>query len=229
MLARDVKIVYCFYMTSLQAYRDQFKALYDAVERSHRESLQSNRGHGFDHDLAVAQMTTRLAHDLRTAHKSWVAGIIHSTDRLFPKESYQAQLRAYLLLLPENFFSPEEVEEILFAVLEHDALSPVHQSPTQAILQDADKLVNMQATAILRVGQFRHALPAIELSHLDNKNPDSTYLSPKSALDNLRIMSEENPLLMHTKKGKELARTYADRLRSYEIQIQEDYRFLGLS
>lgn len=215
-------------MESFNSYRKKFSALYGAVKSMHEASPYRHRGHGFDHDVAVAQMAVLIAPTPRLAEMGWVAALIHSTDRLTEVGGCPAQLREYLGLLPMNFFSDEEIEEIYLAVLEHSEKSPLHRSPTQEILQDADKLINLQATVLIRSGQFRSKIPAIEFPYVEKTNPASTYHAPKSVLDGCRISVYEYPQLISTQKGKELASVYVERFRQYEQQILEDHRLLGL-
>lgn len=215
-------------MRSFDAYRERFIALYEAVKRTHEVSHNQHHGHGLDHDVAVAQMAALIAPTSRLSDTGWVAGLMHSTDRLVATDAYTTHLRAYLDLLPAPEFSNEEIEEIYIAVLEHDQKVPLHRSPTQEVLQDADKLVNMQATMLIRAGQFHADIPTVELSHLEKMNPASTYHAPKNVLDNTRIIAAEYPGLLHTPKAKELASVYMKRLREHEQHILEDHRLLGL-
>ncbi len=215
-------------MKTFDEYRAQFATLYGAVKEDHALSAHRHRGHGLDHDVTVAQMAAYLAPSQHLAEMVWVAGLIHSTDRLLGGASPTEKLREYLTKLPGNLFSKEESEEIFLAALEHSEKMPSHRSPTQEILQDADKLVNMQAAMLIRVGQFRHDMPALELQYLDHSNPQSTYHHPINALDNVRMVSEEYPPLLFTPKGKELGARYATALRSYQESIARDYDLLGL-
>lgn len=215
-------------MESFDAYRGKFTVLYAAVKDLHARSLHQHRGHGLDHDAAVAQMAALIAPTPRLSDIGWVAGLMHSTDRLVAADAYTTHLRAYLDLLPANEFSKEEIEEIYIAVLEHDQKVPLHRTPTQEVLQDADKLVNMQATLLIRAGQFHTDIPTVELSYLEEVNPASTYHAPKNVLDNARIIATEYPELLHTPKAKELASVYMKRLQEYEQQILEDHQLLGL-
>lgn len=216
------------YMGTFDSYRKKYAALYAAVKDTHEASAYRHRGHGLDHDVAVAQMAVFIAPTTQLADKGWIAGLIHSTDRLVEASEYTKRLRSLLALLPIHAFSAEEVEEIYIAIFEHDQKSPTHRSPTQEILQDADKLVNMQATLVIRAGQFHANIPTIELSYLKELNPASTYSRPRSVLDNIRIIALEYPSLIHTEKGKELASRYAQRLREYERQVLDDHEKLGI-
>ena len=215
-------------MKSFNSYRKEFSTLYIAVRNKHATSPHQHRGHGLDHDVAVAQMAALIAPTPRIADSGWVAALIHSTDRLVEVSRCGAQLREYLGLLPVNFFNDEETEEIYLAALEHSEKLPLHRSQTQEILQDADKLINMQATVLIRAGQFRSKIPAIEYPYMEKTNPASTYHAPKSVLDGCRISIYEYPQLINTQKGKELASVYVERFRQYEQQILEDHQLLGL-
>lgn len=216
-------------MRTFNEFRSRYARLYAAVKTEHEQSSHKHRGHGLDHDAAVAQMAALIAPAEKLADMGWVAGLIHSTDRLMKGIDPASKLREHLSLLPPEGFSPSEVEEIFVAALEHAEKIPTHRSPTQEILQDADKLVNMQAMVLIRVGQFRHDMPAVELQYLKGKNPASTYHAPKNVLDNVRIVAEEYPPLLFTEKGRELGLQYAEQLRTYERQVLADYTLLGLT
>jgi len=214
---------------SFEEYRTQFHDVYAHVKREHLASPNRHQGHGFDHDVAVAQMAARIAPSERLADMGWVSGLMHSTDRLIEADQYQSSIDKLLTLIPPNLFTPQEINDIYLAVLEHDQKTPAHRSPVQEVLQDADKLVNMQATVIMRAGQFRPDLPVLEYQHLSTKNPMSTYQDPQNILDNLKIMYSENPDLLFTEKGRELGAVYADRLAAYAQQVTDDCSMLGLT
>lgn len=216
-------------MKSFEAYRTTFAELYASVKEAHERSPRQHYGHGFDHDVAVAQMAALIAPSEKVADMGWIAGMIHSTDHIVNNLSEcAAALRDVLTKLPAGLCTKDEVEELYLAALEHGEKVPAHNSPTQEVLQDADKLVNMQALLLVRVGQFRSDTPAIELAYLDATNPASTYHAPRSVFDNIRIVAAEYPSLLHTEKGKKLASVYVQRLQVYERHILEDYRLLGL-
>lgn len=216
-------------MKSFEAYRATFAELYTSVKHAHKQSSNQHYGHGFDHDTAVAQMAALIAPSEKIAKMGWVAGIIHSTDHIVKESECAATLRDFLAKLPAELCTQDEIEEIYLAALEHAEKIPAHRSPTQEVVQDADKLVNMQAALLIRVGQFRPGTPALELTYLDTINPESTYHAPKSVFDNIRIVAAEYPPLLHTEKGKKLASIYAQRLQAYERHILEDYQLLGLA
>lgn len=215
-------------MLSFERYRTEFRQLYDSVKQAHYASPHAHRGHGIDHDVTVAQMAAYVSDSPCLARKGWVAGLIHSADRVVGKKACPSKLREYLNELPKEFFTSAEIEEIYLAALEHDEKIAPHQSPTQAVLQDADKLVNMQSMVIIRSGQFRPDMTALELDHLVKMNPQSTYLSPASVFDALRILPLEYPDMLVTPKAKELSRVFAARLERYAEHVLEDYEMLGL-
>lgn len=215
-------------MISFEQYRDEFRPLYDAVKRAHHASPHKHRGHGIDHDVTVAQMAAYLSDTPGLARTGWVAGLIHSADRVVGKEAFPSKLREYLSELPKECFTPAEIEEIYLAALEHDKKIAPHQTPTQAVLQDADKLVNMQSMVVIRSGQFHPDMTALEFDHLTKMNPQSTYHLPKSVFDALRILPLEYPDMLVTPKAKELSRVYGVRLERYAEHVFEDHEMLGL-
>lgn len=218
-----------------EQYRRKFHAFYDAVAIDHRESIRQHRGHGLDHDVTVAQLAAQIAPDERTAEKAWCAGMAHSIDRYAatakvsegPHEVGEETMQ-HLKYLPPDYFTTEELSEMYAAACRHGELNQDDQNMVQMALMDADRLVNLMSTLVIRAGQFQPELPAFEFEHLKGaKNPESTYHSPKSVLDDLRASLEYIPML-RLPKAKEMGAKLAARLQQFISNVEEDYRVIGL-
>jgi hypothetical protein len=215
-------------MRSFEEYRHLFADLYEAVKLGHLASARQHQGHGLDHDVAVAQMTARIAPDQRTADKAWAAALIHSTDRVVEEGQLETILRQYLRHLPAAYFTAEELEEIFVAVMRHGEKNKDDDSLTLQVLKDADRLINLELLVTIRGAQFYPNIPAIELEHIGHKNPKSTYKGPCNSLDNMRTCLEWVEWI-RLPKAKERVRKSAQRLEQFIEDCEAIYHELGLA
>lgn len=170
----------------------KFAPLVDAVKKLHA-SREKNSGHGFDHDLAVAQWAYRLSIEegfsYETAALAWVAGILHSLDHVLPN-GIKSVIGSMGIkdLLDLTQISEEQKVVIIKAVQEHSGANGANDSTVKVALMDADKIANLGPTVIIRSGQFRPDIPPCETEYLigTDVNPASTYPKPTSVLDDLR-------------------------------------------
>ncbi|MDP3996360.1 MAG: HD domain-containing protein [bacterium] len=220
-------------MRSFEVFRQKFARFYEAVKAGHENSTRQHQGHGLDHDITVAQIAVMISPDARTGTKAWVASMLHSTDRIVPKGDKGAEeyhVRKRLAFLPEGYFTPQELEEIVQAVLRHAELNRDDQSLVQQVLMDADRLSNLMPSVIIRAGQFQSDIPAFEFEYLDGKrNPASTYHEPKSVLDDLRNNIIEYPPKLRLPKAKKLAIDYVNLLHGFIKAVENTNKNLGLA
>jgi hypothetical protein len=183
-----------------------------------------------DHDVTVAMLAVRIAPDERTADKAWAAAMLHSIDRLIPKGDDPRSLTwSCGAELPSGFFSTSEVAEICEAACRHGEMNQPDQSVTQQVLQDADRLANLQLTVVIRSGQFQPEIPAFEFEFLSGKrNPASTYYEPRNILDDFRTMLIDYPPSLRTPAGKELGARYARDLQDFISKVEASYEELDL-
>lgn len=217
-------------MKTFQEFKSVFGNFYIAVWLAHKNS-KSAFGHGIDHDITVASYATIIAQDERIAELSWVAGMLHSMDHVLGREGDElsSKLRELLQVLPENYFLEQERDLVLEAVLKHGEKFPEIENPILTILQDADRLANLDLLVTIRGGQFRPHIPAVELKWIDEINPESTYRNPKSVFDAIRITVREYEQLFKSPKAKALAEIGIMELSNYIENIKSTYRKLGLS
>ncbi len=214
-------------MPTFKELKEKYKNLYEAISDLHKTSEKKNRGHGFDHDISVASYALKIAGDEKTANTAFVAGLIHSIDRLVSSDSVSKKVKEMIEMTGDNF-SESEKQEIYFAVLEHSHISPEHKSETQKILQDSDKLANLSPSVIIRSGQFSPHLPIYEHNYLYSINPESTYADPKSILDDIRTNIRDYMPIFHIEKAKQIAVDYIEFLKEYEKKIQKELEFLDI-
>ena len=215
---------------SFESQKNKFLDFYNKVKEGHHLSQRQHNGHGLDHDVTVGQLVLAISPDNRTADKAWCAAMLHSTDRIVENGAVKDHMKECLQYLPVDFFTKEEVVEILEAALRHGELSQNDQSLTQQVLMDADRLANLMPAVIIRSGQFRPSIPAFEFEYLDGKpNPASTYREPKSILDDLRISITEYLPQFRVSMAIELAHRYARQLEAHIQSVEESNKELSLS
>lgn len=215
-------------MREFKQYREQFADLYAAVKKNHQTSGHQHRGHGLDHDAAVAQMGALIAPDDEWAKEAWAAGIIHSTDRIYPnKDEFDFAMRRYADILRKSF-KETEVGSIIVSVLVHSEKNNDGDSFLTKILKDADRLINMQPLIVTRGAQHTPEIPAIELEYLGRRNPASTFRNPCNCMDNLRHVIEWVSWL-RLPKAKFLGQELADYLQDYINRAEKTYHELGLA
>lgn len=217
-------------MRSFEEYRAVFSGLYQSVKKSHAESTHPHRGHGLDHDAAVAQMGAIISQDNRTADKVWVAGMCHSADRVVGRDDkeFETLARQHLSCLPDGYFERSEVEEVLVATLKHGEKNKDDDSLTLQNLKDSDRLINLQLLVVIRCGQFYPEIPPIELEHIGRMNPNSTFKYPCNSLDDLRNCFDWVDWLRNPeakRRGEKLAAS----LRRYIEEAEEPFYEMGLA
>lgn len=216
-------------LKSFGDYREQFSAFYDSVKSGHENTKEKNHGgHGFDHDITVAMIATKLSDNERVCQKAWCAGMLHSTDRVVGAPLVLETMTKNAKHL-SHFFDNEEVSEIIEAAFRHSELNQLDQSETQIVLMDADRLANMQSAVIIRSGQFRPNIPVFDFKYLEGKtDPLSTYEDPMSVIDDLRISIRNYIPQLRTQEGIRLSGMYAKNLKAYIKSIEDEYEYLGL-
>ncbi len=188
-----------------------------------------NHGHGLDHDVTVAQFAALVAPTERLGEKGWVAGMLHSSDRIVGKEKFGDQTKEFLGLLPKDYFSRIEIDQIYEAVIRHGEKFTIADNETHAVLQDADKLGNLGMSVFIRGGQFRPNIPAFDFLYLEKNNPGSTYHEPQSVLDAVRITISEYRDTFNFAKSREIAHIYIKDLEMCVQKIKENAEEIGLA
>ncbi len=208
--------------------------------------IRSHRGHGFDHDVSVAMLGVKIAPRREIAEMAFCAGLLHSIDRNLAKpegwEQMTKEAQHSFVMVTTRQKSYEyarrlggiltftQIDEIVDAAVRHGELNQFDQSVTQVVLMDADRIINLQSPVVIRAGQFMSTLPAFQFEYLDGeKNPESTYYSPQSVLDDLRQNISEYIPKLRIPKAIKLGQHYADRLQSYIDLVEEDNMYLGLA
>lgn len=218
---------FSWYRSAMEKYRPRFPVLYAHIKRTHAASTTGEYGHGLDHDVLVAEFAVHICPDRAYADMVWVAGILHSLDRVVGDEAVSQAIHDALEIVREHF-TDEQRLEIYEAVMRHSELNKDDQSFTQVVLMDADRLANLQMAIPIRAGQFRPSVPPLEMEYLDTMNPASTYRSPKSILDDMRHGLQWVAWL-RTPRAQELGSEAEKDIKAYLELIAKPYRLLGLA
>lgn len=212
--------------------RVKFAALYEVVKTNHQNAIDSGKvlvgGHGWDHDLRVAQTGALIADDDRIGEMAWVAGLMHSTDRHFGERTNEVLLH-YFSLLPQGEFNPLEMSQMLDAVLNHSGKnSPSDEdNPVLVTLKDADRLANLGAINFIRGGQHRPNIPAVIPEYLGRRDPRSTFRDIKSCYDALWFNLEWEDMI-RLPKAKVMAKKHFDRIREWQRWAVDEMEEVGL-
>lgn len=210
----------------MEHYQPRFSELYAFIKQLHATRAKGEQGHGLDHDVLVAEFARHICPDEALLDKVWVAGMLHSIDRMVDESEVERITREALLLVGQ--FTDAEREEVFQAVLRHSERNQDDQSRTQMVLMDADRLANLQVVIAIRAAQFRPNIPPLEIEYLDEPNPASTYRDPKSILDDMRHCLEWVGWL-RTPKAKVLGEGLKKDIQGYIEKIKEPYELLGLA
>lgn len=217
--------------------REKHKAFYEAVKKWHSESPCPHRGHGLDHDVTVGQISLIIAPDETTGELAWIASLLHSVDRTVEKGAKEDSKDKVVELMSHlSEISFLDWDTILKSVLHHSELNNDKQPLVQQVLMDADRLANLMALVVIRAGQMRYDIPAIEFEYVNWPNPASTYLKPLSIMDCQRSLLSTLGAghvgyieQLRLPKAKELGQKYHAQLLSFIKIIQEQHDELGLS
>ncbi len=223
-------------MMTFEDYKRKFFGLYNEAKRLHNESPYRHTGHGVDHNVTVGMLAVLIAPNHRTGEKAFCAALLHSLDRISdqkesqtPKERFYGLATLCLGKLPNSLFTFGEQYEIMEAAIRHAELNQYDQSLTQQVLMDADRLANLMPAVVMRAGQFRHNIAALEFWCLDGKcNHLSTYANPQSVVDALRLNISEYIPQLRLPKAIELAQRYVRLLEQYLSWVEESNDEIGL-
>lgn len=209
--------------------RDKYRNLYDAVQKTHEDILTAGKsvmGHGWDHDLRVAQTGALIAETSRVGEMAWVGGLMHSTDRHFGERTAEI-LDGYFTLLPKGEFSDREFSWIQEAVYQHSKKNSEADNPVTITLKDADRLANLGALNLIRGGQHRPNIPTCIPAYLGRKHPQSTFRDPMSCYDALWGNLEWEGML-RLPKAKEMGKKFFDYYRDFMQRCVEEMAEVGL-
>ncbi|MFZ2621000.1 MAG: HD domain-containing protein [Minisyncoccia bacterium] len=226
-MATETKKQYLY--NTFVVMRAKYKALYDAVKKTHEDIVASGKttmGHGWDHDLRVAQTSALIAETPRVGEMTWVVGLMHSTDRHFGSETSEV-LDRYFGLLPVGEFRNDELMFMREALMEHSMRNSDADNPVTVTLKDADRLSNMGALNLIRGGQHRPNIPACIPKYLGRKHPQTTFRNIQSCYDAIWFNLEWEDML-RLPKAKEMGKPYFDYYRDFMSRCVEEMQSVGL-
>lgn len=227
-----------------------FPALTRAVRDKHR-AVGTGGGHDFDHDLSVAQTALHVGWSVseKDASLAGAAALCHSADWILTEKNNlgksgnlsrcsreDAQELVLTLLNEHTTLLSEEKERILFAVLNHGKRNEPEDDLVLVLLTEADRLVNMGCTVIIRAGQHHSMLQefnpvSIEIDQTGRPYREQ-YAHPDSVawdLENCaKWANSTNPYCLRTPKGVEMGNRRASFLRAFLWLIKDEREELGL-
>lgn len=204
---------------------ERFPQLVRAVQEDHI-ARRAFGGHDFYHALVAGQYSQRIAPDEDTAILAWVAGIIHNTDRMYPKDEVIPALTKFLNLVDTGI--PSGNLFILRAVLEHSKKNDPGDIPVTVTLKDADRLTNLGVVMHwLRAAQFRPNIPPFDPRYITVQDPTATFKNPKTILRDIEHTLEWETWL-RLPRAKELGKPLFDEIRWLRCSIVERLTLLGL-
>lgn len=209
--------------------RAKFREFYSKIEKIHAGIIaqgKSTQGHGFDHDLIVAQYGFLISEDERVGEMAWVAGLAHSLDRHFPQDEAEIIFEECISLISGQF-TIGELGRIRVAVRDHSKKNNLSDGPVTVALKDADRLANIGAINLIRGGQHRPNIPACIPESLGGLNPDSTFKNVKCCYD-ATFYNLEWEKMLRLPKAKEVAKKYFEFIREFQNLVVEQFREAGL-
>ncbi|MFI5404933.1 MAG: hypothetical protein ACHQ1D_00320 [Nitrososphaerales archaeon] len=185
-------------------------------------------GHDLLHAFMVHNYCVLIAPDDNTSELAGYAAMLHNYDRMYKKESSPSTFKSliYKRLNLANL-SIKEKKTIYNAVLQHSKLNSDQDDLVTITLKDADRLANLGASFLIRLGQFIPHLPFTK-EHILEKDPKATYSNPVSLTDQIHGALEWEDML-RLPKAKELARPHFNVLRLCLDNIYYQMKELGLT
>ena len=212
------------------AMRTKYRPLYEAVKKTHEGILAAGKttmGHGWDHDLRVAQTDILIAEDPRVGEMGWCVGVMHSADRHYGEQTEEV-LRGYFALLPKGEFAVEEHVMMWNALIEHSKKNSDADNPVTVALKDADRLANLGALNLIRCGQHHPDIPACIPEYLGRVHPESTFRNLKSCYDAISVVNLEWEAMLRLPKAKEMGKPYFDYYRDFVKRCAQEMEEVGL-
>jgi len=210
-----------------------FGDLVKMVGEDHAKLLKGKaKGHDFTHTIMVAQYCLILSDDLKIGVLSWLAGLLHNTDRLFGYEVVSQKVDEYFRLIPEEIniegsniqISQSNLLVVKEAILNHSKLNDPSDGLITVILKDSDRLANAGSSLYPRGTQHCGNVLSYNPLYVDGFHPESTYSKAKSVLDNYRYCLEWEEML-RLPRAKEIGEKYFDALRhiidGFKDQLEE--------
>ncbi|MDO8582371.1 MAG: HD domain-containing protein [bacterium] len=225
--------------------------LVQLVLESHHALMLHAAGHPFDHTLQVGQVAGLIAEDADTLRLAGAAGLCHNADRLlqrhadaekvFDAESHvgaktvaekDSAALATKWLEGSGEFTPDEIERIVSAVLQHNRPNAEDDDDVLIALQDADRIVCSMADTVMHTAQFWSRLPAIDPQWLTHDPDAHSYKNPKSVLKNLTCrydwIDPASKFCVRLPKAKVLMERHIAFIRSYCEEIEKQRTAIGL-
>ncbi|OGZ69672.1 MAG: hypothetical protein A3D35_00220 [Candidatus Staskawiczbacteria bacterium RIFCSPHIGHO2_02_FULL_34_9] len=224
----------------MKSVREYFPSFYEEISKAH-EGIHD--GHDIYHVQRVAIWARRIAldewNDEHIAGLAEIAAYCHNADRLkekiygrdnTPDNATEGLVRSWLCHVLT--ISTQDEITILRAVLDHNKPNDDADSKVTIALKDADRVVNLELDIIIRSGQFRPEIPAVDYE-LFLSDPKADYMNPKSCLRNVHYCLEwadpkKPKFCCRTKFGMKQAIERAAEIVWYESTLRSQLKKSGL-
>ena len=172
----------------------KFAPLVNMVRKDHIEQGAVGGGHDLTHALVVAGYCERIADDPEIATLSWLAAVLHNTDRLWPKDSDEETATRIRHHLDEGTKLDERQKDIVLqAVMRHNRPNDPEDGVVTTVLKDADRLANLGLVAVIRSGQLYNSLLPADPRYIREPDPTANYRNPKTVLYDVLAALEWDP------------------------------------
>lgn len=165
----------------------KFPDLTEKIKQDHIAQKVFGGGHDFYHALTVAQYASLISETEHVGILSWVAGMCHNTDRMFPKEEVRGRILEYLESADIiDAFNDREKTLVLEAVLDHGKRNDLKDNPVTVALKDADRLGNVGQLHWLRSAQFRPHIVAVDPRFILETDSEATFKDPRTIVHDIK-------------------------------------------
>lgn len=205
-----------------------FPKVTQRIDQSH--SRVGLHGH---HDIAHAKRVGEVARmvamdewdDEHLSHLAGLAGLTHNSDRVLQKERGMGRrdvpaqdVQALIWEWLADAVPDSEKTGITDAVLRHDGLNSEDDSNIQIALQDADRIISLDADLMIRSGQYYHDLPAVDYVHFLG-DPNASYRAPGTVLRDIAYsldwIDPKSSVCIRTRLGKIMGESRARIFRTF--------------
>ncbi|HEU5114649.1 MAG TPA: hypothetical protein VFT82_02700 [Candidatus Paceibacterota bacterium] len=216
---------------NIAQFTQEFPDLCAASKKLHANPPNENRchsGHTFIHDLTVAALCLKIDPNEPIAIMAACAAMVHSVDHCVEKDKVKDTIKYMVEENLSHILSAPMRSAVAEAAIRHKELNRDDQLTVQITLMDADRLANLSLVTALNLARTApKERPTLELAHLDEENPATTYRDPQSTLDEIRTHFQYIPML-RMEKAKEIGHEYAIELSKFVGRLGDQISELGL-
>lgn len=204
---------------------DIFPRLCDVVQEAHRVAKTDKKGHGFGHDMEVAQISLIISPDEEIGKVVCAAAIPHSRDRMGTPELVGHDLKRWLRDYTDLVASAQE--DAFRAILEHEGEN--RPEWISRLLQYADRIASMNLSVIGRSAQF-NGIPVVSPEYAKGARNTKQPTCVLDTIDKVCEWATDHPKygIVDNSTAREMAEARARELRTYQAVALAQFLGLGL-